>query len=108
VKLARDAGRWHVYGDAQVRWARFRYEGSLDLGSVSWTFFNPKLGVRRDLGRTSPSTPRRDDEPRAGTRRPARRQENATVVHDLTAVKPEKVRRRRARDRLEVGPFRRS
>ena len=51
VKLARDAGPWHLYGDAQLRWARFRYEGDVDLGSISWTFLNPKLGVRRDVGR---------------------------------------------------------
>jgi len=34
VKVSYDRGRWHHYGDAQVRWARFRFEGDLDLGSV--------------------------------------------------------------------------
>src|SRR5262245_285853 len=49
AKLGYDTGRWHLYADAQLRWARFRYEGDVDLGEVSWTFFNPKLGARYDL-----------------------------------------------------------
>ena len=92
VKLSQDSGPWHFYGDAQLRWARFRYEGNVDLEPVSWTFFNPKLGVRRDVG-TSLSV-----YASAGltSREPGRGdlllgEENASVVHDLTAVKPEKV-----------------
>jgi iron complex outermembrane receptor protein len=92
LKLSRDTGPWHLYGDAQLRWARFRYEGSLDLGSVSWTFFNPKLGVRRDVGKdlsVYASVGMTSREPGRGDLLVG--QENATVVHDLTAVKPEKV-----------------
>jgi iron complex outermembrane recepter protein len=92
AKLAFDLGPWHLYGDAQLRWARFRHEGSLDLGSVDWTFFNPKLGVRRALGaalslyasvgRTTREPTRSDlfageDDPR--------------LPYDLSAVRPERV-----------------
>jgi iron complex outermembrane receptor protein len=92
AKLGYDAGRWHLYADAQLRWASFRYEGDVDLGSVNWTFFNPKVGARYDLspqlgvyaslGRT--------------TREPARMdmlsgEDNATLPYDLTAVEPESV-----------------
>ena len=86
------AGRWHAYSDAQVRHARFRYEGDNDLGSVSWTFFNPRVGARVELsqpwslyasiGRT--------------TREPARSdlfagEDNPTLAYDLRAVRPERV-----------------
>jgi iron complex outermembrane recepter protein len=92
AKLNEDLGRLHAYADAQVRWARFRYEGDVPLGSVDWTFFNPKLGARYDLatgfglygsiGQT--------------TREPARSdmlagEDNASVAYDLEAVKPERV-----------------
>ena len=51
AKIGFRAGRWHAYADAQVRHARFRYEGDQDLGSVSWTFFNPRVGARLALSR---------------------------------------------------------
>ncbi|MBI5440319.1 MAG: TonB-dependent receptor, partial [Deltaproteobacteria bacterium] len=106
VKLARDAGRWHFYGDAQVRWARFRYEGSLDLGSVSWTFFNPKLGVRREIGgelSVYGSVGMTSREPGRGDLLVG--QENATVVHDLTVVKPDKVVAVELGTEWRRGPF---
>lgn len=92
AKLGWDRGRAHLYADAQVRHARFRYRGALDLGSAAWTFFNPKLGLRFDLtpalglyaslGRT--------------TREPGRGdllsgEDDASVFHDLRAVRPERV-----------------
>jgi len=47
AKLAWDlTPRWTLSGDLQVRHARFRYDGSVDLGPVDWTFVDPKLGVR--------------------------------------------------------------
>lgn len=107
VKLARDAGPWHAYADAQLRWARFRYEGSLDLGSVSWTFFNPKLGLRRDVGKelsVYASVGMTSREPGRGDLLVG--QENATVVHDLTAVKPEKVVAVELGTEWKRGPFR--
>jgi iron complex outermembrane recepter protein len=92
AKLGYDPGRFHLYADAQLRWARFRYEGDVDLGSVDWTFFNPKLGVRYDL------TPRVGLYASLGrtTREPTRSdlllgEDNATVNHDLRAVRPERV-----------------
>jgi iron complex outermembrane receptor protein len=92
AKAGWDRGPWHLYGDAQLRWSRFRHRDGLPLGSVAWTFFNPKLGARRDLapglsaylslGRT--------------TREPTRAdlfsgQDNPTILYDLRAVRPERV-----------------
>jgi len=92
VKLGFAGGRWRHYGDVQVRWTRFRFAGDLDLGSVSWTFFNPKIGTRYDLGRGVSAYA---SVGRAG-REPARSdmlqgQDNPSVVYDLSAVKPEEV-----------------
>jgi iron complex outermembrane receptor protein len=92
LKAGWDVGRWHLYGDAQFRRAGFRYEGDVDLGSVDWSFFNPKVGARFSFGNGMSlygSLGR-------ATREPTRvdllsGEDNATVVHDLTAVKPEEV-----------------
>jgi iron complex outermembrane receptor protein len=92
AKAGVDAGRWHHYGDAQVRWARFAYRGGLDLGSVSWSFFNPKAGTRYDI------TPRLGVYASVGRalREPGRMdmlsgEDNASAPHDLRAVRPERV-----------------
>lgn len=92
AKLGYQLGRWHLYGDAQLRHARFRYDGDVALGSVSWTFFNPKLGARYRL------SPRLALYASAGRalREPARMdmlsgEDDATVVHDLRAVRPERL-----------------
>jgi iron complex outermembrane receptor protein len=92
LKASWDAGRKHFWADAQVRHARFEYAGSQPLGSVSWTFFNPKAGVRFDatkqlglyasIGRMS--------------REPARAdmlngEDDASLPYDLRAVEPESV-----------------
>jgi iron complex outermembrane receptor protein len=92
LKATWDAGRARLWGDAQVRHARFEYRGDQPLGSVSWTFFNPKAGVRFEarpsvalyasIGRLS--------------REPARSdmlngEDDASVPYDLHAVKPERV-----------------
>jgi iron complex outermembrane receptor protein len=92
LKVSYDVGRAQFWGDAQIRYARFEYKGDQDLGSVDWTFFNPKAGIRYDvsptlgiygfIGRMS--------------REPARSdmlhgEDNASVPYDLTAVAPEKV-----------------
>ena len=92
VKVGYAAGRWHHYGDVQVRWARFRFDGDLDLGSVAWTFFNPKIGTRYDLGGGVSAYASLG---RAG-REPSRSdmlqgEDNPTVPYDLSAVKPEEV-----------------
>jgi len=81
-----------LYGDVQLRWAEFAYQGDLDLGSVDWTFVDPKVGVRQRL---SPHLSLYASIGRA-QREPARLdlllgEDNATVPHDLEAVKPESV-----------------
>jgi len=92
AKAGWDAGRWHVYGDAQLRWAEFRYSGSAGEESVGWTFFNPKLGVRYDL------SPGLSAYASAGmtSREPTRSdllsgEDDAPVLPDFRAVKPEKL-----------------
>jgi iron complex outermembrane recepter protein len=92
AKFARSSGRWRWFGDVQLRWAKFRYEGTMPLGSVDWTFFNPKAGARYDAGHgfsLFASVGR-------GNREPARSdmlqgEDNATVQYDLAAVRPEQV-----------------
>src|SRR5262249_3768784 len=92
AKLAWDPGRWQLYGDAQLRHARFRYSGAVPLGSVTWTFVNPKLGARyQPSGAVSvyASVGR-------ATREPTRNdllagEDDATVFHDLRAVRPERL-----------------
>ncbi len=92
AKAGWDAGRWHVYGDAQLRWARFRYTGSAGEEAIDWTFFNPKLGVRYDL------SARLSVYASAGmtSREPTRSdllsgEDDATVLPDFGSVKPEKL-----------------
>lgn len=80
------------FGDLQFRWARFRYQGSLDLGSVEWRFIDPKMGLRYAINRHTSiyaSVGRAQREPSrldmlAG-------EDNATVNHDLEAVNAEEV-----------------
>jgi iron complex outermembrane receptor protein len=92
LKATWDARRTELWADAQVRHARFEYRGDQPLGSVSWTFFNPRAGLRllpspsfsvyASIGRMS--------------REPARSdmldgEDNASVPYDLHAVAPERV-----------------
>jgi iron complex outermembrane receptor protein len=92
LKATWDAGRAQLWADGQVRHARFEYRGDIPLGSVSWTFFNPKGGIRFD---PSPSIGLYASIGRM-SREPARSdilngEDNASVHYDLTAVKPERV-----------------
>ncbi len=85
-------GSWLLFGDLQLRWAEFEYDGDIDLGSVDWTFVDPKVGFRRLL---SPHLSAYASIGRA-QREPSRLdmlagEDNATVPHDLEAVKPEEV-----------------
>lgn len=92
AKLAWNDGGWHVLGDAQLRWARFWYSGDVGQAATSWTFFNPKLGVRRDLApglSAFVSVGQTSREPGRGDLLLG--EDNASVLPDLTAVKPEKV-----------------
>jgi len=92
AKLGYASGRWHHYGDVQVRWARFRYDGDQNLGSIDWAFFNPKAGTRYDVGRgvsvygsfgLAGREPGRSDMLQG--------EDNPSVPYDLAAVKPENV-----------------
>jgi iron complex outermembrane receptor protein len=85
-------GSVELYGDAQLRHARFRFEGEEPLGSVDWTFVNPRVGLRWDA---SPGLGLFASVGRA-SREPARSdlfagEDNPTLAYDLTAVKPERV-----------------
>ncbi len=91
-KIELHLGRWLLFGDLQLRWADFSYEGDVELGSVDWRFIDPKIGFRRSL------SPRASVYASLGRaqREPARLdllqgEDNATVVHDLEAVRPEEV-----------------
>ena len=103
-KLELTAGRWLLFGDLQLRWAEFSYRGDLDLDPVDWRFVDPKIGVRRTL------TPRLSAYASLGRaqREPARLdllqgEDNATVRHDLEAVRPEKVLDLEAGINLDTG-----
>ena len=92
LKATWDQGRTRLWADAQLRYARFEYRGSEPLGSVSWTFFNPKAGVRFE------ATPGLGLYASAGrmSREPARSdmlngEDNASVPYDLHAVEAERV-----------------
>lgn len=92
TKAGFDAGSWHLYADGQVRRAEFGYRGDVSIEPISWTFFNPKVGARYQR------SPRWSAYASAGvaSREPARSdllsgQDNATVAHDLRAVRPERV-----------------
>jgi iron complex outermembrane recepter protein len=92
AKAGYAAGRWSVWADAQVRAARFRYDGDLELGSVDYTFFNPRAGARFAIG---PSLSVYASLGRT-TREPARSdlfagEDNPTLPYDLRAVRPERL-----------------
>jgi iron complex outermembrane receptor protein len=92
AKLLWDLGAWHPFLDVQVRHPRIGYEGSVGETSTDWTFFNPKAGVRVDLSPRSSaylSVGRTEREPtRTDLLYGA---DDAPVLPDLTAVKPESV-----------------
>ena len=78
--------------DLQLRWAEFSYRGDIDLGSVDWSFVDPRIGARWML---SPGLSIYGSVGRA-QREPARMdlllgEDDATVLHDLEAVRPEEV-----------------
>jgi iron complex outermembrane recepter protein len=92
AKLNYTAGNWLLYSDAQLRTKTFHYHGDVQMEPIRWTFFNPKVGARRQL---SPSA---SVYASAGisTREPARNdlflgEDNPSVAHDLHAVRPERL-----------------
>jgi iron complex outermembrane receptor protein len=106
VRATWQAARARLWGDAQVRHARFEYQGAQPLGEVSWTFFNPKAGVRFD---PSPSLGLYASIGRMG-REPARSdmlngEDEATLPYDLRAVEPERLWNAEAGVELRRGRF---
>ena len=92
AKFTYDINRWRLYADAQLRTTDFHYHGDVHIDPIRWTFFNPKVGARYDLSTRSSAYAS------AGfsTREPARNdlfqgEDNATVPHDLHAVRPERL-----------------
>jgi iron complex outermembrane receptor protein len=92
AKLRYNSGAWLLYGDGQVRRARFDYHGSVAIPGVSWTFFNPKIGARYS------ASPASSVYVSAGvtSREPARLDmfggaDNLVAPIDPEAVKPERV-----------------
>jgi iron complex outermembrane receptor protein len=90
LRASWEEGRARLWADAQLRHARFEYQGGEPLGSVSWTFFNPKAGVRFD------ATPSLGLYASVGSmsREPARSdmlngEDDASLPYDLEAVLPE-------------------
>ena len=92
AKFTYETPRWILFGDAQVRHARFDYHGSADIDGIDWTFFNPKLGARYNLSSATSVYGTAG----IATREPTRNdlflgEDNPTAAHDLGAVKPERV-----------------
>ncbi len=92
AKAEYQLGQTILFGDLHWRWAGFSYEGDVALGSVDWNFLDPKIGIRQML---SPGLSVYGSIGRA-QREPGRLdlllgEDNATVAHDLEAVKPESV-----------------
>lgn len=92
AKYTYDIARWHLYSDNQFRTTNFHYHGDVRIEPIRWTFFNPKAGVRYDL------SPQSGVYASAGVsrREPTRTdlfqgEDNASVPHDLHAVRPERV-----------------
>ncbi|MDH3524039.1 MAG: TonB-dependent receptor [Acidobacteriota bacterium] len=92
AKLEHDAGDWLLFGDLQARRAEFSYAGDVDLGAVDWSFLDYRIGARRRL---APRLSLYGSLGRA-QREPTRMdlllgEDDATVRHDLEAVRPEEV-----------------
>jgi iron complex outermembrane recepter protein len=92
AKFSYDAPRWHLYSDAQLRTTDFHYHGDVAIDPIRWTFFNPKIGARYDLTGQSGAYASVG----LSTREPTRNdlfqgEDNATIPHDLHAVRPERL-----------------
>lgn len=92
AKINYDAGRWNLYGDAQLRHATFDYHGDVDHDGIDWTFFNPKVGARYALTAQSSVYASAGMSRREPTRNDLfQGEDNASFEHDLRAVRPERV-----------------
>ena len=92
AKVSYTAGPWLLYGDAQVRHATFDYYGSVDIPSISWTFFNPKIGARYALNARSSVYVSAGTTTREPTRNDMfEGEDDLKVGIDPRAVRPERV-----------------
>jgi len=92
AKFGYDVWRWHLYSDLQVRTTDFHYHGDVAIDPIRWTFFNPKLGARFDLSGASSLYASVGLSRREPTRNDLfQGQDNATIPHDLHAVRPERL-----------------
>ena len=87
AKFNWDSASWHFYSDNQLRTTDFHYHGDVAIDPIRWTFFNPKIGIRHGGFYASAGLSRRE---------PARNdlfqgEDNATIPHDLHAVRPERL-----------------
>ena len=92
AKFSWDTNRWRIYLDAQLRSTDFRYHGDVRIDPIRWTLFNPKLGARYELSARSGIFASAG----VSRREPARidlfqGEDNATIPHDLHAVRPERL-----------------
>jgi iron complex outermembrane receptor protein len=115
AKASYDAGRVTLFGDLQVRHARFRYEpdvaAAIPEASIEWTFLNPKVGATIRL------TPTADAYLSFGlnAREPARSDmfggfdnldtSNVAFVGPLSRVRPERAHDTEAGVRLGGGAW---
>ena len=92
AKFGYDVTRWHLYSDLQLRTTDFRYHGDVAFEPIRWTFFNPKAGVRYDISGTQSAYASIGLSKREPTRNDLfQGEDNATVAHDLHAVRPERL-----------------
>lgn len=92
AKFSYDAAKWHLYSDMQLRTTNFHYHGDVPISPIRWTFFNPKLGARYDVSATAGVYASAGISRREPTRTDLfEGEDNASVSHDLHAVRPERV-----------------
>ena len=92
AKFGYDVTKWHLYSDLQVRTTDFHYHGDVAIDPIRWTFFNPKIGARYDLSGASSVYASIGLSRREPTRNDLfQGEDNATVPHDLHAVRPERL-----------------
>ena len=92
AKFAYDTRRWHLYSDNQLRTTNFHYHGDVAIEPIRWTFFNPKVGARYDLTAQSSVYGSAGLSRREPTRTDLfQGEDNATVLHDLHGVRPERL-----------------
>jgi iron complex outermembrane receptor protein len=98
VKLGRELAGFRLFLDLQLRHARMDYRGSVPIPSQDWTFWNPKLGLRRALGGGAElwaSVGRAQREPTRSDLFAG--EDDPSLAYDLEAVRPERL------DNLELG-----